>query len=543
MPPPTGLPGLQDAVAASDPTPASARQGWTLAAMCIGLFMVMLDSTITSNATPTIQRSFDMSITQLQWVNNAYTLVTGAAVILTGRLGDMFGRKRLYTVGMVIFVVASALSGLAPSSSWLIGSRALQGLGAALLAPLSLSIINDAFPASSRGRAIGIWAAVSGLALSIGPLLGGVLTESVSWRAVFFLNVPISVVGLVLTAVGVRESGDPTAGRSVDVPGAVLVSAGIFLVILGAMQGREWGWTSGATLLTLAIGALLLVAFVGVEARVAAPLVNPSLLRNSDLLSSNAVGFLMAFGMFGSLFFLPLYMQNVLHYSPAISGLATLPLTVLLTITSAAAGRIADAIGPRVPIGVGMTVIAAGFALLTRLAPDSGYGSIVVPYTLLGIGFGLVMSPISTAAMGSVSADESGAVAGIVNMARQVGGTLGIALLGVVFTARATSTTTALLAGHGEQHATAAARRLVAIASDPQAFARYRGSLAPEAAHALSEGARDVFVTSLTTVMQVSAGVSALGAALALALLPHWRRGHRPTTSAAAVHLGDAPVL
>jgi EmrB/QacA subfamily drug resistance transporter len=365
MPPPTSLPGLQDAAAAGDPTPASARQGWTLAAMCIGLFMVMLDSTITSNATPTIQRSFDMSITQLQWVNNAYTLVTGAAVILTGRLGDMFGRKRLYTVGMVIFVVASALSGLAPSSSWLIGSRALQGLGAALLAPLSLSIINDAFPASSRGRAIGIWAAVSGLALSIGPLLGGVLTESVSWRAVFFLNVPISVVGLVLTAVGVRESGDPTAGRSVDVPGAVLVSAGIFLVILGAMQGREWGWTSGATLLTLAIGALLLVAFVGVEARVAAPLVNPSLLRNSDLLSSNAVGFLMAFGMFGSLFFLPLYMQNVLHYSPAISGLATLPLTVLLTITSAAAGRIADAIGPRVPIGVGMTVIAAGFALLT----------------------------------------------------------------------------------------------------------------------------------------------------------------------------------
>lgn len=185
-----------------------------------------------------------------------------------------------------------------------------------------------------------------------------------------------------------------------------------------------------------------------------------------------------------------------------------------------------------------MTVIAAGFALLTRLAPDSGYGSIVVPYTLLGIGFGLVMSPVSTAAMGSVSADESGAVAGIVNMARQVGGTLGIALLGVVFTARATSTTTALLAGHGEQHATAAARRLVAIASDPQAFAGYRGSLAPEAAHALSEGARDVFVTSLTTVMQVSAGVSALGAALALALLPHWRRGHRPTTSAAAVHLG-----
>jgi len=173
MPPPTSLPGLQDAAAAGDPTPASARQGWTLAAMCIGLFMVMLDSTITSNATPTIQRSFDMSITQLQWVNNAYTLVTGAAVILTGRLGDMFGRKRLYTVGMVIFVVASALSGLAPSSSWLIGSRALQGLGAALLAPLSLSIINDAFPASSRGRAIGIWAAVSGLALSIGPLLGG----------------------------------------------------------------------------------------------------------------------------------------------------------------------------------------------------------------------------------------------------------------------------------------------------------------------------------------------------------------------------------
>ncbi len=498
----------------------TSRRRWlTLIAMCFGLFMVMLDATIVSNALPTIQRDLKMSTTGLQWVNNAYTLVIGALVITTGRLGDLFGRRRYFMLGVIVFATGSALCGAAQTDVWLIASRAFEGIGAAFMTPLTLSIIDDAFPPEQRGRAIGIWAGISGLALAIGPLLGGVLTQDASWRWIFYVNLPVAALALVMTLRVVRESRDETSSRHVDLGGLVTVSAGLFGVVLGVMQGRSWGWTSAATIACLAGGAAFLALFIGIEARTDEPLIDLRLFRNPAFTGSNVVAFLVSFAMLGALFFLPLYMQDVRGYDPIGSGIAILPITLLVTIGAPVSGRLADRVGPRWPMAFGMAVMGIAFGVLVGISVDTTYAALVGPFVVLGAGIGMVMSPMSTAALNTVSSNQAGEASGVLNTNRQVGGTFGVAILGVIFSSAATGKLNTLVSGLPPQLRSRATSHASSAATNPSAVAQSAAHLPPAIAHQVVEGSKEVFVSGLSAILYVSAGVAVAGAVFALVLI------------------------
>ena len=489
---------------------------WTLIAMCFGLFMVMLDATIVNTALPTIQRELDMSTTELQWINNAYTLVIGVLVITAGRAGDLYGRRRFFLAGVVIFACSSAAAGAAQSDVWLITARGFEGIGAAAMIPLSLSIVNATFPPAERGRAIGIWAGVSALALAIGPLLGGVLTEEVSWRAIFYVNVPVGVAAVFMTRWAVRESHGDESGK-IDYPGIALVSLGLLGIVLGAMEGRTWGWGSAATIGCFAGGVALLGVFVLVERGAASPLLDLALFRIRTFVGSNIAAFLISFGMLGVLFFIPLYLQNVRGYTPIESGAAMLPMTAMITVTAPIAGRIADRVGSRIPMVVGFLFTGLAFFLLGELEVSSGYGSIWPAFVIAGIGMGLVMTPMSTAVMASVPQTETGVASGTANMSRQIGGTFGIATLGAAFSVLLQSKLSDLLAsshsdlppdevlgGHG---------------SNPdQAVAKIK-QLPPNEADPILDAARDAFVYALANTFRIAAVVCAAGAVVAAVMI------------------------
>ena len=498
------------------------KKGWTLIACCFGLFMVMLDATIVNTALPTIQRDLDMSTTELQWINNAYTLAIGVLVITAGRAGDLYGRRRFFLGGVVIFACSSAAAGAAQSDVWLITARAFEGIGAAAMVPLSLSIVNATYPPAERGKAIGIWAGVSALALAIGPLLGGILTEDVSWRAIFYVNVPVGVAAVLMTRWAVRESrGDESGGR-IDYPGIALVSLGLVGIVLGAMEGRTWGWGSAATIGCFAGGLALLVVFVLVERRVASPLLDLALFRIRTFVGSNIAAFLVSFGLLGALFFIPLYLQNVLGYTPIESGAAMLPMTAMITVTAPFAGRLADRVGSRIPMVAGFLLMAVAFFLLGELDASSGYGSIWPAFIVAGLGIGLVMSPMSTAVMGSVPQNETGQASGTANMARQVGGTFGIAILGAVFSALIQSKLTSLLADSGTDVPTSEV--LGGNGSNPdQAVAQIK-QLPPSEADPILDAAREAFVYALANMFRVAAVVSALGAVAAAILISRTKK-------------------
>ena len=290
------------------------RRWWTLGAMCFALFMVMLDNTAVNVALPSIQADFDASLSALEWTVNAYTLTFAVLLVTGGRLGDIFGRRRMFLFGVVVFALASATIGFAPSEGWLIASRAIQGIGAAFMMPGTLSIITNAFPPEERGKAIGTWAGVSAIALAVGPLLGGWLTEDVSWRAIFFLNLPVAVGAVIVTLFAAEESRDETVGREVDIPGIAALTVGLTALVFALVEGNAWGWGSPAIIGLLALSVVAFVAFVAIERRAAAPIVDFEALRSKQFLGANIVAFMVSFGMLAMFFFLALYMQNILGY-------------------------------------------------------------------------------------------------------------------------------------------------------------------------------------------------------------------------------------
>ena len=300
------------------------RRWWTLGAMCFALFMIMLDNTVVNVALPSIQRDLDASISSLEWTVNAYTLTFAVLLVTGGRLGDIFGRRRMFLFGVVVFAVSSAAIGVSPDQAWLVGGRAIQGIGAAFMMPATLSIISNAFPPEERGRAIGTWAGVSALALAIGPVVGGALTEHVSWRAIFFINLPVAVLAVVVTLFATRESRDETVARTVDFPGIAALSTGLTALVLALVEGNAWGWGSPAIIGLLAASVVGLVGFFVIERRVRAPMIDLDQLRSATFLGANLVGFVISFAMLAVFFFVALYMQNLLRLQPA-RGRRTLP--------------------------------------------------------------------------------------------------------------------------------------------------------------------------------------------------------------------------
>jgi EmrB/QacA subfamily drug resistance transporter len=407
----------------------------TLFAMCFGLFMIMLDNTIVNVALPSIQRDLHASPETLAWTVNAYVVPFAALILLGGKLGDRFGRRRMFVVGVAVFTAASAACAVSTTAGALVASRTVQGAGAALMNPLSLSILVATFPRERLPAAIGVWAGISGLGLAIGPLLGGVLVENVSWSAVFWINVPIGVLAMAVTLRAVRESRDAT-GRSLDIPGAALVTSALFCVVWGLIKSDSHGFGSVYVVGFLLTGLVLGILFVGRERRAVDPMLPLSFFARRLFSVSDAVMLLVGFAMFGAIYYGALYLQNVQGYSALQAGLRTLPWTLMILVVAPIAGRVNSRIGARMPAAVGMLLVALGLIGLARLSATSAYSSIWPAFVLCGVGTALAMPTVSAAAMSAIASDKAGVGSGVLNTARQVGGALGIAVLGAVATGR-----------------------------------------------------------------------------------------------------------
>jgi EmrB/QacA subfamily drug resistance transporter len=408
------------------------RRWWALGAMCFALFMIMLDNTVVNVALPSIQRSLNASTASLEWTVNAYTLSFAVLLVTGGRLGDIFGRRKIFLAGVTVFALSSAAIGFSPNDTWLVAWRAVQGTGAAMMMPATLSIITNAFPATERGKAIGTWAGVSALALAIGPVVGGFLVESVSWQSIFFLNVPVAAGAIVVALFAVRESRDDTVARKVDVPGVLTLTAGLTALILALIEGNAWHWGSPRELALFATAVVCLAGFVFVERRQPAPMVDFGFFRSRTFLGANIVAFIVSFAMLAMFFFLALYMQNILGYTPLQAGVRFLPSTLMIVLIAPLAGRLADRVGPRPLMTFGLLCVSGALFWESHLTTTSGYAVLLPGFVMMGVGMAFVMSPMSTAAMNSVDPTKAGVASGILSMNRMVGGTFGVAVLGAM---------------------------------------------------------------------------------------------------------------
>ncbi len=484
------------------------RRWWTLAAMCFALFMVMLDNTVVNVALPSIQDDLGASLSGLEWTVNAYTLTFAVLLVTGGRLGDILGRRRMFLFGVVVFAVSSAAIGLAPDQAWLVAGRAVQGVGAAFMMPATLSIITNAFPPEERGKAIGTWAGVSALALAVGPVVGGVLAEYVSWRAIFFLNLPVAVGAVAVTLFATLESRDETTEHRIDWPGIAAVSTGLTALVLALVEGNSWGWGSPEIVALLTLAAVGLATFVWLEPRVRDPIVDFDFFRSRTFLGASIVAFIVSFSMLAVFFFIALYMQNILGYSAVEAGVRFLPSTLMIVLVAPLAGRLTDRVGPRPLIVTGLSLTAVALFLQTRIDVDTGYGLLLPAFIVMGIGIALVMSPMSTAAMNSVRAEKAGVASGILSMSRMVGGTFGVAAIGALFQHLAHNEIEKNLAGSGI--GPALRDRIVENLGSGAA-----ADLPPRAAGA----AQDAFIHALSNGMWLSAAMAACGAVVAWVLI------------------------
>jgi EmrB/QacA subfamily drug resistance transporter len=413
------------------------RPWWTLAGACFGLFILMLDSTVVALALPSIRHDVGASAAGLQWVMNGYLLVITAFVITAGRLGDQFGRKRLFLIGMALFGLGSVVSGAAGDQLTLILGRLLQGLGAAPMLPLSLAIVCNAFPAGEQARALGIWAGISAVALGIGPLAGGALVD-LDWRLIFWINLPISLAGIAIMWAAAPESTDPGSGRRIDVPGLVALALGLTAVVLALIQADQW--SGGAVAACGVAGLASLYAFWRIEHRVTGPIVDFSLFRNGPYFGASAAAFALVGAYWTVMFFQPQYLQDVRGHSAVLSGLMIIPMTAPMVFISPFSGRLIARFGARGLMTAGMALGTLGLIALTRTGPNSSYALLLAGYLPFGIALGLVYAPMSTAAMAAMPAEKVGIASGVLAMDRVMAGTVALAVVGAVFHA--------LLAGH-----------------------------------------------------------------------------------------------
>ncbi len=458
-----------------------------LGLVLIGQFMVVLDASIVNVALPSIQRDLHFSTSGLQWIVNAYTLTFAGFLLLGGRAADLFGRRRIFLLGLGVFTASSLLGGMAQNEAWLITARAIQGLGAAILAPATLTILTATFAEGpARARALGAWSAVSSAGASAGALFGGILTEFLSWRWILFVNVPIGVVALVAARRYVPESKAELAHRHLDLGGAVTVTAGLVSFVYAIVRTESYPWGSPQVLVPMAVGLALIAGFLLLQARVSkAPLVPLRIFRSRSVSGANAVMFLMFGALFASWYFETLYMQHVLGFSPLQAGLAFLPQTLLIAAGAQIVSRLVSRLGPRPLILVGTLVAALGLAWLTRITPHSTFlADLFGPFVLIGLGMGLTVTPVAVAGTAGVPPADAGLASGLLNTSRTVGASIGLAVL-----------------------ATLAAKRTAGVLTPPATPAH--------AAAALSDG--------YTLAFAVAAGVLVVTAAVAMVTLPSLR--------------------
>jgi EmrB/QacA subfamily drug resistance transporter len=416
------------------PSTSRTRPGWTLAIVSIALFMTALDNLVVGVALPSIRADLNGSIESLEWTVNGYTLAFAVFLLTGAALGDRFGRRRMFVVGLGIFTVASAASALAPSIEALVAARAVQGFGAAIVTPLTLTLLSEAVPARQRGLALGVWAGVTGLGVAMGPLVGGAVVQGISWHWIFWLNVPI---GLALLPFAVRlltESHGPD--ERLDLPGLVLAGTGLLGLTFGIVRANALGWTSATVLGAIGAGIVLLTAFLAWERRTPQPMLPPRFFRSRGFSATNATSFAMFFGTFGSVFLLSQFFQIAQGLGPLEAGARTLPWTAMPMIVSPIAGILSDRIGPRPLMVAGLALQSAAIFWLSQVsAPTTPYGELIVPLAMAGLGMALVFAPSANAVLSSVRPSEAGQASGATNAIREVGGVMGVAVLAGIFAA------------------------------------------------------------------------------------------------------------
>jgi EmrB/QacA subfamily drug resistance transporter len=411
----------------------NSRSRWTLGIVSVALFMTVLDNLVVSVAIPSIRRDLGASIQSLEWTVNAYVL-SYAVLLLTGAaLGDRFGRRRMFLAGLALFTAASAGAALAPTTALLVAARAVQGAGAAIVTPLTLTLLADAFPAERRGLALGVWAGISGVAVALGPLVGGAVVQGISWHWIFWINVPIGLVLLPLAARRLAESHGPYG--SLDLRGLALVSSGAFAVVFALVRAQSLGWGSTPILALLLGGATLLALFVGWERRAPEPMLPMAFFAKRAFAVTNVVSLGMYFGMFGSIFFLSQFMQNVLHNTPLQAGLKILVWTGATMVVAPLAGVFSEKLGSRPFMFSGLTLQAGALAwLASETSTHMPYSHMIVPFIMAGAGMALVFAPSANAVLSAVRTEQAGQASGATNAIREVGGVLGVAVLASVFT-------------------------------------------------------------------------------------------------------------
>ncbi|SRR5579875_1495330 len=493
---------------------------WTLLAVSLGVVMVGLDGTVVAIANPVIGRDLHASLAGLQWVTNGYLLCLAVLMITAGKLADRFGRKRVFLAGVVGFALASLGSGLSTSVGMLVFFRCLQGVAGALLMPSTLALLRAAFPPERLEMAVGIWGGTSAVAIAAGPIVGGLLVQHVSWESVFYINLLVGAVAVGVGAWVVAESRDERGIRSLDLPGVVLLSGGLFCLVWGVIRSQGHGWGSAQVIGFLAGAAAILVAFTWRESATRLPLIPLRLFRSSSLSAGVVLSVLVMFSLFGVLFFLTLYLERVHGYSPVAAGVRVLPLTAVFMVSSPLAGWMTARWGPRPPVVVGMALIGVAFLGLSRLTVDAAYSGLWPWFVLIGFGMGFVLIGATQAIVGNAPVDEAGVASGLQQTATQLGGVLGTAILGAVMTAAVARVLPHHLVQAGLPPSIAGRFRSAAPAVAQGIPPVPRGTPLP-VAHAITQASYLSFVSGLHVAMLVGAVVAFCGAAVALVL----RRG------------------
>jgi EmrB/QacA subfamily drug resistance transporter len=441
------------------------KKWWTLGAVSFGLFMIMLDNTVVNVALPSIQRDLHMQLSELEWIVSGYALTFAALMLIGGKLADAYGRRLIFVLGIAIFTLASLACGLASSGDALIGARVAQGVGAAMMNPATLSIIAVTFPPRQRGTAIGLWAGVSALALALGPLVGGLLTEHAGWNWIFFINIPVGVLAIAASFLLIDESRDETHER-LDIPGLLSSGIGLFALTYGLIEANNYGWGSARIVGAFVVAAVALVAFVLLERHRRAPMLDLTLFRNRTYVGANLAMLLVALAMFGVFFFVSLYMQNVLGYSAVQAGAAFLPMTVLIIVIAPLSGRLSDRWGSRWLMAGGMVLLAIQLTYFSQLPTDATFWRLLPALVIGGFGMSMTMTPSSAAAMRAVPVEKAGVGSAVLNACRQVGGSTGIALMGAIMASQLATppTTESFMRGFERALLVAAAIALVGAA-------------------------------------------------------------------------------
>jgi EmrB/QacA subfamily drug resistance transporter len=494
------------------------RKWWTLIAVSIAIFMLLLDITVVNVALPDIQRSLHSSFQDLQWVVNAYSLTLAAFLLTAGALADRFGRRLLFTIGLVVFTLSSAACGLAGSPLALNVARAVQGTGGAMMFATSLALIAGAFHGKERGLAFGVFGGVIGGAVAIGPIVGGIITSGIGWEWIFFVNVPIGVGAVFLTLTQVVESRDPNA-RGVDWLGLLTFSGSLFLLVFALIEGNEKGWGSTRIVSFLGASAVLIVLFVIVERRQQRPMLDLTLFRRPAFAGASIVAFAVSSSMFAMFLYLTLYIQDVLGYGPLQAGLRFLPVTLLSFFVAPIAGRLSVRVPVRLLLGCGLVLVGAGLLTMTAVSAASDWTVLVPGFVLAGAGVGLINPPLASTAVGVVHHSRSGMASGINNTFRQVGIATGIAGLGAVFQHDVTQKTVAALSGGPGREVLRAAHGKLDTALVSGEVGQIAGALPQGARRALMHAYRVGFTDAFTSILIIAACVALAGSVFAFALV------------------------